>query len=209
MSDYDSWGDFLNFYETWVDEIVASPIVRPQQRRDDIDAALRINNNLINNIHNIRRMLATDMEYTHSAPSFLQEYSFNTTWNTEMQQDSARTHNQQAANTVLDVLRNALDYVLDSQPSANQLQDVKVTINKDDFEKLSQTIITEENKSLYEKDCNICFDNFETATTLVTLPCNHYFHKKCIRDWLCNEKVTCPVCRTDVRTKQCTNEATI
>lgn len=47
--------------------------------------------------------------------------------------------------------------------------------------------------------CGICVDEYTKNDPIVVLPCKHYFHTECIRHWLCNEKVTCPLCRFDVR----------
>lgn len=78
-----------------------------------------------------------------------------------------------------------------------ELEDVKITISQEDFDKLKHY--------QYDKDvhvsneCYICMDAYEQGCELVEIPCNHYFHKDCIQKWLTTEKVTCPVCRKDVR----------
>ncbi len=41
--------------------------------------------------------------------------------------------------------------------------------------------------------CPICFNESE----LVTLQCNHSFHKNCITRWFKTGKLTCPCCRAD------------
>ena len=67
-------------------------------------------------------------------------------------------------------------------------------------DQLKSINITEENKEEFkEKDCNICLEQFNTNNELKVLPCNHFFHKDCIKEWLCNEKVNCPICRKDIR----------
>lgn len=31
-----------------------------------------------------------------------------------------------------------------------------------------------------ENDCNICLESFKQSINVILLPCDHYFHKKCI-----------------------------
>ncbi len=47
--------------------------------------------------------------------------------------------------------------------------------------------------------CIICLDNYINGTSeLIKLPCNHFYHAKCIKKWLIQEKKTCPLCKRDV-----------
>ena len=79
------------------------------------------------------------------------------------------------------------------------LEDVKVTLSSEQFDKLERVPL---HKCLLQT-CHVCMDEFEeqndTTKNAVKLPCSHIFHEHCIKQWLCNEKVTCPVCRADVR----------
>lgn len=54
-----------------------------------------------------------------------------------------------------------------------------------------------ENSSFDEEEkCSICLDGLNKK--LVTLPCNHTFHKNCIKEWLVySEDVACPLCRKE------------
>ncbi len=57
----------------------------------------------------------------------------------------------------------------------------------------------EELQRLSSDTCSICFGNFDEAKRL---PCNHFFHKECLRQWFERQDVsnlTCPVCRQPVR----------
>ncbi|KZV56442.1 hypothetical protein F511_08340 [Dorcoceras hygrometricum] len=48
------------------------------------------------------------------------------------------------------------------------------------------------------QSCSICLDDFEinpnTERPVNELPCEHYFHKDCISEWL-QRNYTCPLCR--------------
>jgi hypothetical protein len=79
------------------------------------------------------------------------------------------------------------------------MEDVKVTLTKDQFDKLFSEKVTQENNEKYRSECNICMDEYNLEDVIVKLGCNHIFHKDCIYNWLCNERVTCPVCRKDTR----------
>lgn len=55
-------------------------------------------------------------------------------------------------------------------------------------------------KTCPEDQCTICQDYLHaySGTKLISLPCEHSFHRDCILPWL-QERPTCPVCRTNVR----------
>lgn len=75
-----------------------------------------------------------------------------------------------------------------------ELEDVKVTLTEEEFKKK----VTEKREE-DEAKCTICLDIMEKNCITNKLSCNHSFHPNCIKYWLTNYKVTCPVCRMDVR----------
>ncbi|KAK3395458.1 hypothetical protein B0T20DRAFT_35370 [Sordaria brevicollis] len=48
--------------------------------------------------------------------------------------------------------------------------------------------------------CAICTEDFVRGTNVRKLPCGHFFHPPCIDPWLLNFGVTCPLCRTNLKT---------
>lgn len=48
-----------------------------------------------------------------------------------------------------------------------------------------------------EGSCSICIENYQEKTQCITLPCQHYFHRKCITQWLLTQS-TCPICRLSI-----------
>lgn len=46
--------------------------------------------------------------------------------------------------------------------------------------------------------CTICYCDFEENEDLKKLPCEHLFHEDCIKPWLLNNNLNCPICRADV-----------
>tara|TARA_Y100000389_G_scaffold186799_1_gene207562 strand:- start:248 stop:700 length:453 start_codon:yes stop_codon:yes gene_type:complete len=49
----------------------------------------------------------------------------------------------------------------------------------------------------YEEQCSICLDEFIENETLFQLDCHHYYHEKCLKGWLKNNR-NCPICRVIV-----------
>ncbi|KAG2376259.1 hypothetical protein HKW66_Vig0155870 [Vigna angularis] len=47
--------------------------------------------------------------------------------------------------------------------------------------------------------CCICLDEFDLNAECYTLPCQHFFHQKCITRWL-HTSQTCPMCRQPLQT---------
>ena len=98
------------------------------------------------------------------------------------------------------VLNRIMQIFLESDTTninENILEDVKVTLTKEQFKKLDSRILLEENMD--NKECNICMDEYKINDKIINLDCKHFFHRRCIKHWLLQEKVTCPICRKDVR----------
>jgi SUMO ligase MMS21 Smc5/6 complex component len=46
--------------------------------------------------------------------------------------------------------------------------------------------------------CSICLENYSEETPVVSLRCNHEFHKSCVFYWL-EKHTTCPECRCELQ----------
>jgi hypothetical protein len=61
---------------------------------------------------------------------------------------------------------------------------------------------TEEIDSLDKTDCSICY-GCVTTQTKAKLNCQHCFCSNCIIDWISRIKLTCPMCRTEIKKIEC------
>ena len=65
-------------------------------------------------------------------------------------------------------------------------------------------------KTLTDKDelknshCVICMNDFENGDNITTLPCIHFFHSDCIRNWF-KSKNYCPICKYEISLKNLNN----
>ena len=50
-----------------------------------------------------------------------------------------------------------------------------------------------------EETCAICTDKFDDAVIIAVSECAHYFHKSCLKNWVCRSNGNCPSCRHDFR----------
>jgi hypothetical protein len=49
--------------------------------------------------------------------------------------------------------------------------------------------------------CAVCLDDFVEGDKVPQLPCSHYFHDACVKEWLKSHH-TCPTCRFDLPTEE-------
>ncbi|XP_076921029.1 E3 ubiquitin ligase BIG BROTHER-related-like [Bidens hawaiensis] len=48
-----------------------------------------------------------------------------------------------------------------------------------------------------KQNCVICLMDFNSGDRLITLPCSHQYHSKCVTEWLKSRK-NCPICQKEV-----------
>lgn len=63
--------------------------------------------------------------------------------------------------------------------------------------RLNDFTTLEINRNKRQELCSICLDNYDLDFESRQLPCQHYFHKKCIDRWLSNN-TTCPICKLNL-----------
>ena len=81
-----------------------------------------------------------------------------------------------------------------------QLEDnmgnVNKGLNKNQIDKLPD-VKYDKNKYSENYQCIICMEEFENNENVKLLPCDHIFHKNCIKQWLLKQK-TCPFCKAEI-----------
>ena len=179
---------FCSFLDELFDIINAQPLTT--SRFSEFEETIQLNQQIINNIYNIRRHFESDylepenIDNQQALPFTEEEFD---RW------QGTFDYEEIIQNTFINDLFN-INY------TEQEFEDVKVTLTPDQFSNLKNEKITNENIDRYcSKPCNICMDNYNIDEEITFLVCNHCFHTNCIKHWLCNEKVSCPVCRKDNR----------
>jgi len=172
--------DFDEIYDEWVDAVNSTPLT--SSRLNEVSDVIDINTRITNHIYSIRRHLEI------SESDSIRYHPYRRTTN---------MFNSTLINNLFGILLEGTN--LDTNLDTN-FDDVKVTLTKEQFDTLPCEIVNSDNKNTYKTlECNICIDEYKQDDSVIKLFCKHYFHKDCIKNWLCNERVTCPVCRTDIR----------
>ncbi|CAI2374613.1 unnamed protein product [Moneuplotes crassus] len=95
-------------------------------------------------------------------------------------------------------LRNRdLQQLYDSLVGNEEEEEVKDGVKEDIMKKFK--IVTIRSKKEYSKDdtCPICLSNYGYGHKIIKLPCKHFFHEKCVKEWF-SKKSSCPKCRKDL-----------
>ena len=59
----------------------------------------------------------------------------------------------------------------------------------------------DDDDSLHEPTCTICFAPLEDGELIGDLPCQHIFHKNCLKSW-CTRKNACPLCNIPIANRR-------
>ena len=89
------------------------------------------------------------------------------------------------------------DDVLYENPIDDEIIENLPITKLNDIEKLSDE----------DKKCTICLENFNKNDNIIHLPCIHFFHEVCIKNWFQRQNF-CPICRFKI-TSENINEANI
>lgn len=167
---------FDEMYERWIDEVSRMPLRNNNASSRNVARALEINNQLIQNLYSIRRHLE------------MQEY-----------EDEYELPNlpRFQINEFFAMMQGMFEEIINNRNNTVDMEDVKVVMMEEDFNKLPSRQIEETETG--KKECNICIEAYRKGDNVIELPCKHLFHKECIKQWLCKEKINCPVCRHDSR----------
>ena len=74
------------------------------------------------------------------------------------------------------------------------LNNVIVTVDDDDFDKLKSEVLTADCNEI----CTICMSSIIKNEQITILNCEHLYHNNCITPYLKEYNYKCPVCRTEV-----------
>lgn len=94
----------------------------------------------------------------------------------------------------INTMINGLENNIQLQQPNNIFQDVVVTVDDKDIEKLQSTKLESDKDS----DCSICMGHMEKDEMVTELKCKHTFHTECIETYLKQYNHKCPVCRSEV-----------
>ena len=61
--------------------------------------------------------------------------------------------------------------------------------------KIKEYTLNENNND--NETCPICLEDYNIGDTLNELICNHFYHKKCINNWIISNN-NCPICRSSI-----------
>lgn len=182
---FDTHNFIERLYENFVDEMVSSPLIY-RTYNADIENAININNSIVSQLSNIRRHLETNISQSSIYHSINPR--------TEPRVNSFQSFLTDSS--LYNFVSNVFMGIDEDDFTMYDMEDVKLTLPIEEFNKYP---VHKANQNDHNKECYICLDKYIENEELTTLPCNHVFHKQCIQTWLCNEHITCPICRIDIR----------
>ena len=95
-------------------------------------------------------------------------------------------------NNIINIFNNIFQHL----PPNNNMQDVVVTVDDKDLEKIKSIKL----ESKHDTNCSICLGCLDKDEYASELECKHIFHTECIEPYLKQYNHICPVCRTEIGT---------
>ena len=99
-----------------------------------------------------------------------------------------------SSNTVIETFIN----IFNNQNQMNTGQDIVVTTNEDEIDKIKKIEIDESSQD----KCSICMSDLEKGDTILDIECKHKFHTECLTEYLIKYNHICPVCRQEIGTSK-------
>ena len=163
-----------------------------KSKNNDNNSKTDSNNKHINDIDFINDILAKDIESNENLDNLEDD---NILFDENFEEDFAIKAVDQQIMDELYPNPDAMSYEQLLQLEDN-MGNVNKGLTKNQFDKLPDV---EYDKDKYSENyqCIICMEEFEKNEIVKLLPCEHIFHKNCIKQWLLKQK-TCPFCKAEI-----------
>ena len=168
---------------------------------EDVNNSTEDVNNSTEDVNNSTVDLENDLIVNNSENSIIESESLNDFDSLSADYNNSNTFintsnlNNISSEQFLNVI-NIFNDILNSNINNNdtELEDVIVTLDDNDYDKLEIIKYKELDNSL-ENKCSVCLVEFQDDDNVMILPCKHYYHTNCIKEWLKEYDYKCPVCR--------------
>ena len=163
-----------------------------KSKNNDNNSKTDSNNKHINDIDFINDILAKDIESNENLDNLEND---DISFDENFEEDFAIKAVDQQIMDELYPNPDAMSYEQLLQLEDN-MGNVNKGLTKNQFDKLPDV---EYDKDKYSENyqCIICMEEFEKNEIVKLLPCEHIFHKNCIKQWLLKQK-TCPFCKAEI-----------
>ena len=161
---------------------------KKQTKNNNNTSKTDINNKHINDIDLINDLLAKEIEFNENE-------NLDNSFDENFEEDFAIKAVDQQIMDELYPNPDAMSYEQLLQLEDN-MGNVNKGLNKNQIDKLPD-VKYDKNKYSENYQCIICMEEFENNENVKLLPCDHIFHKNCIKQWLLKQK-TCPFCKAEI-----------
>ena len=161
---------------------------KKQTKNNNNTSKTDINNKHINDIDLINDLLAKEIEINEIE-------NLDNSFDENFEEDFAIKAVDQQIMDELYPNPDAMSYEQLLQLEDN-MGNVNKGLNKNQIDKLPD-VKYDKNKYSENYQCIICMEEFENNENVKLLPCEHIFHKNCIKQWLLKQK-TCPFCKAEI-----------
>jgi len=88
-------------------------------------------------------------------------------------------------------------FTFNTVPTVNTQEDVKLVLEEEELEKIQIKKYKDIDEKLKKENpkCMIKLEDFKDDDEIRILPCNHFFTKEHIDNWLLETSYKCPICR--------------
>lgn len=180
-------------------DYITSGIVQINSNGDEVlDSFINTSNNFTQVINNLINPNINDLSGNQNLVN--NDISRNRYSNNSLMSEIAflsTIFNMQSDESILHVL-NLMSNIIEQRED-------QYTADKEDVDILETCNFSDVEENILEKNsdyCTICQENYEEASQIKVLLCEHFFHCSCIEPWLLNCSNLCPICRQNVNGKK-------
>ena len=156
---------------------------------------------LLENIEREKKQISENMEQDNkqSLENMEQRYNQLSENLKKMEQDMEQRFNQLSENMEQRYNQFFENMRQEREGIVNELNLLPINNNENEISnKLEETELNQQFKNKEEEKCAICLEVFSIGDKISYLPCFHFFHSSCIKNWI-RIKNKCPFCNNVIK----------